>query len=40
MTSTFNIRSAVRAVIDDTDLASPEEIAAKVAESIPVGGGR
>lgn len=33
--STFSIRSAVRAVIDDTDLASPEEIAAKVAESIP-----
>lgn len=33
--SDFDIRKAVLAVIDETDLATPEEIAAKVAESVP-----
>lgn len=33
--SDFDIRTAVRAVMDETDLTSPEEIAAKVAESVP-----
>lgn len=31
----FDIRKAVHAVMDETDLTSPEEIAAKVAESVP-----
>lgn len=33
--SDFDIRATVRAVMDETDLTSPEEIAAKVAESVP-----
>jgi hypothetical protein len=33
--SAYDIRAAVRAVMDETDLTSPEEIAAKVAESVP-----
>lgn len=37
MTATFDVRSAVRAVIRETDLTSPDEIAAKVAESVPAG---
>lgn len=31
----FDIREAVRSVIDETDLTAPEDIAAKVAESVP-----
>lgn len=33
--SDFDIRKAVRAVMDETDLTAPEEVAAKVVESIP-----
>lgn len=33
--SAYDIRAAVKAVIDETDLTSPEEIAAKVAEMVP-----
>lgn len=33
--SDFDIREAVRAVIEETDLTAPEEIAAKVAEGVP-----
>jgi hypothetical protein len=33
--SDFNLRAAVRDVIDSTDLADPRDVAAKVAESIP-----
>lgn len=35
MTTTFDVRRTVRSVIDDTDLASPREIAAKTAEMVP-----
>lgn len=35
MTDFETIRKTVRAVIDETDLTTPEEIAAKVAESVP-----
>lgn len=31
----FNIRREIRAVIDETDLTSPHDIAAKVAENVP-----
>ncbi len=31
----FDLREAVHAVVNDTDLASPREIAAKVAENVP-----
>lgn len=33
--SDYDIRAAVREVIEETDLTSPEEIAGKVAESVP-----
>lgn len=35
MTVDFDIRQAVRAVIDETDLASPDEIADKVVGNVP-----
>lgn len=35
MSTDFNIRREIRSIIDGTDLASPAEIAAKVAENIP-----
>lgn len=33
--SDFDLRKAIRTVLDETDLSSPEEVAQKVAESIP-----
>jgi len=33
--SEFDVRKAIRAVMDETDLTAPEDVAAKVAESVP-----